>query len=49
MYPLITTVSTNKKQILPEVGAGGTVSQESDKINITIPLNHLKWVLLLWY
>ena len=39
MYPVITTVSTNNRQILPEVGAGGTVSQESDKIKLTIPLN----------
>lgn len=39
MHPVITTVSTNKKQILPEVGAGGTVSQEADKIKLTIPLN----------
>ncbi|HIO83962.1 MAG TPA: hypothetical protein EYG61_08110 [Deltaproteobacteria bacterium] len=38
MTPTITTVSTNAKQILPEVGAGGTVSQESGKMVVTIPL-----------
>jgi len=38
MIPTITTVSSNTKQIFPEVGAGGTVSQESGKLVVTIPL-----------
>jgi len=38
MIPTITTVSSNVKQIFPEVGAGGTVSQESGKLVVTIPL-----------
>ncbi|RTZ89953.1 MAG: hypothetical protein DSY93_05625, partial [SAR324 cluster bacterium] len=38
MIPTITTVSSNAKQIFPEVGAGGTVSQESGKLVVTIPL-----------
>ena len=38
MIPTITTVSTNAKQIFPGVGAGGTVSQESGKLVVTIPL-----------
>ena len=38
MIPTITTVSSNAKEILPEVGAGGTVSQESGKLVVTIPL-----------
>ena len=39
MIPTITTVSSNVKQIFPEVSAGGTVSQESGKLVVTIPLN----------
>jgi hypothetical protein len=39
MIPTITTVSSNVKQIFPEVGAGGTVSQESGKMVVSIPLN----------
>ena len=39
MHPVITTVSTNDRQILPEVEPGGTVSQESGKVKLTIPLN----------
>jgi len=38
MIPTITTVSSNVKQIFPEVEAGGTVSQESGKLVVTIPL-----------
>ena len=38
MIPTITTVSSNAKQIFPEVVAGGTVSQESGKLVVTIPL-----------
>jgi len=38
MIPTITTVSSNTKQIFPEVVAGGTVSQESGKLVVTIPL-----------
>jgi len=38
MIPTITTVSSNVKQVFPEVGAGGTVSQESGKLVVTIPL-----------
>ncbi|MDP6488824.1 MAG: hypothetical protein QF825_10840 [SAR324 cluster bacterium] len=38
MMPTITTVSSNVKQIFPEVGAGGTVSQESGKMVVSIPL-----------
>jgi len=38
MIPIITTVSSNVKQIFPEVGAGGIVSQEPGKLVVTIPL-----------
>ena len=38
MIPTITTLSSNAKQIFPEVVAGGTVSQESGKLVVTIPL-----------
>jgi hypothetical protein len=39
MIPTITTVSSDAKQIFPEVGPGGTVSQESGKMVVSIPLN----------
>jgi hypothetical protein len=39
MIPIITTVSSNAKQIFPEVGPGGMVSQESGKMVVSIPLN----------
>jgi len=39
MIPTITTVSSNVKQIFPEISTGGTVSQESGKMVLTIPLN----------
>ncbi|MED5516115.1 MAG: hypothetical protein VYE65_05005, partial [SAR324 cluster bacterium] len=39
MIPTITTVSNNAKQIFPGVSAGGTVSQESGKMVVSIPLS----------